>query len=109
MKALRFHGDALETLKEFPEGARADAGYALFRVQCGREPRDWKPMSSIGAGVREIRTRDETGSYRVIYVANVGDVVHVLHAFQKKTQKTSRPDLRLAETRFRQLMQERSQ
>ncbi len=34
---------------------RRDAGYQLYRVQQGDEPSDWKPMPSIGPGVREIR------------------------------------------------------
>jgi phage-related protein len=60
-------------------------------------------MSTIGAGVREIRIREASGAYRVIYVANRGDAVHVLHAFQKKSQKTSKQDLDLAKERYREL------
>ena len=60
-------------------------------------------MSTIGAGVREIRIRDEAGVFRVIYVARIGDAVHVLHCFQKKTQKTGLHDLRLAQQRFKTL------
>lgn len=57
-------------------------------------------MSDIGPGVREIRIREASGIYRVIYVANIGDSIYVLHAFQKKIQKTSRRDLQLAAERF---------
>jgi phage-related protein len=60
-------------------------------------------MPTIGAGVREIRIRDESGAYRVIYVATFADAIHVLHAFQKRTQKTARRDLELAAVRLRQL------
>jgi phage-related protein len=60
-------------------------------------------MSTIGAGVREIRIRDAVGAYRVIYVAAFADAIHVLHAFEKKTQKTARRDLELAAARLRQL------
>lgn len=59
-------------------------------------------MPSIGAGVREIRIHVD-GAFRVIYVAHIGDAVHVLHAFRKKTQKTSLHDLRLARERFKAL------
>ena len=69
----------------------------------GRVPSDWKPMSTIGAGVREIRIRDADGAYRVVYIASFVDAIHVLHAFEKKTQKTSRRDLELAAARFQQL------
>jgi phage-related protein len=62
-------------------------------------------MTAIGAGVREIRVRDATGAFRVIYIATLADAVYVLHAFAKKTQAESKRDLDLAATRFRQLMQ----
>jgi len=72
----------------------------------GRDPIDWKPMQTIGAGVREIRLRDASGAFRVIYVATFADAVHVLHAFQKKSQKTARRDLDLAAARLRDLKRE---
>jgi len=69
-------------------------------VQVGREPNDWKPMPTVGAGAAEIRVKDETSAYRVIYVARFADAVYVLHAFQKKTQKTALSDLELAASRY---------
>jgi phage-related protein len=72
-------------------------------VQKGLDPSDWKPMPTIGAGVREIRIRDGIGAYRVIYIASVADAIHVLHAFQKKSQKTAQRDLPLAAARLRAL------
>lgn len=88
---------------EFPVTARAEAGYQLHLIQTGEEPGDWKPLQTVGAGVREIRIRDASGAFRVIYVANVGEVIYVLHCFQKKSQKTSRHDLELAQARFKQI------
>ena len=70
-------------------------------VQIGRDPDDWKPLSIVGSGAREIRVRDEAGTFRVIFVAKFEDAVYVLHAFQKKTQKISRADLELAKERYR--------
>ena len=58
-------------------------------------------MSSVGPGACEIRVRDASGAYRVVYVAKFADAVYVLHAFQKKTQKTTRADLDLAVQRYR--------
>lgn len=84
-----------------------DAGYQLELVQAGRQPEDFKPMPSIGRGVEEIRVRDDSGVYRVIYTARVADAVYVLHAFQKKTQATPKRDLDLARERFQQLMERR--
>ena len=102
MKLVSFMGSAKAELSAFPDSARLRAGHELFMVQVGREPDDWKPMPSVGAGVCEVRVRDETGQYRLIYVANLGAAVYVLHAFQKKSRKTSNVDLRLARRRYRE-------
>ena len=64
-------------------------------------PDDWKPMKTIGPGVREIRIREKSGAFRVIYLATLPDAVLVLHAFQKKTQATPRKDIDLAASRLR--------
>jgi phage-related protein len=107
VKPIRFLGDSLKRLREFPDDARQDAGYQLDKVQRGEQPDDFKPMPSIGKGVEELRVWDDTGTYRVIYTARLKDVVVVLHAFQKKTEATSRADIELARSRWKQLMQER--
>ena len=101
MKSVGFLGDSLARIREFPEDARRDAGHQLLEVQKGQEPNDWKPMASVGSGVREIRIREASGAFRVIYVANVGDMILVLHAFQKKTQQTAQRDIDLAASRLR--------
>jgi len=100
-KHVRFMGSAKGDLSAFPKSARIRAGHELFMVQIGRDPDDWKPMSTVGAGACEIRVRDETGAFRVIYIARFEDAVYVLHAFQKKSRKTSRSDLSLARQRYR--------
>ena len=103
-KPIEFLGDALDALRSFPEPARREAGFQLDKVQHGGEPDDWKPMRSIGQGVREIRIRDESGAFRAIYLAKLADAVYVLHCFQKKTEQTSDRDIELARKRFRDLM-----
>lgn len=100
MKRVEFLGDSLAELRKFPEDVRREAGVQLYLVQQGHDPNDWKPMSSIGLGVREIRIRDAEGAFRVIYLAKLADAIYVLHAFQKKTQRTDERDLRLARTRL---------
>lgn len=107
MKPVRFLGDSLRCLREFPEGARQDAGYQLDKVQRGLQPDDFKPMPTIGKGIEEIRIRDDAGIYRVVYTARLADAVYVLHAFQKQSQRTSQRDIALAQTRFRELMKDR--
>ena len=104
MKPIRFIGDSLKCLRDFPEDARQDAGYQLDKVQHGEQPDDFKPMPSIGKGVEEIRVWDDSGTYRVIYTARLADMVYVLHAFQKKTQATSKRDIELAKSRYTELM-----
>jgi len=104
MKLLRFLGDSLKCLREFPDDARHDAGYQLDKVQRGEQPDDFKPMPSIGKGVEELRVWDDSGTYRVIYTARMADAVYVLHAFQKKTQTTGKRDLELARKRYTDLM-----
>lgn len=76
----------------------------MDRVQRGLDPFDWKPMRDVGAGAMELRVNDPSGAFRVVYVANFPDVVYVLHAFQKKSRKTSRLDLALARARYAELV-----
>ena len=102
VKFLSFVGSSLDDLRNFPEEARRAAGFELRAVQSGLEPSDWKPMQIIGPGVNEIRIH-VLGEWRVIYVAKLHDTVYVLHAFHKKTRKTSRRDIDLARQRFRQI------
>ncbi len=61
-------------------------------------------MPTVGPGAREIRVRDETGTFRVLYVAVRTEATYVLHCFQKKSQRTSRADLELGAQRYKDLM-----
>ena len=100
MKTLRFVGSSLDDLKNFPAEARREAGFELDAVQRGLMPSDFKPMLAVGAGAYEIRVR-VLGEWRIIYVAKFERAVYVLHAFQKKTQKTRKEDIELAARRYR--------
>lgn len=88
-------GSSLADLRGFPESARKAIGINLRAVQLGKEAFDWKPMPSVGQGVREIRIHDSS-EYRAIYVAKFKDAVYVLHCFLKKTRKTPLKDIQLA-------------
>lgn len=105
-KGLHWRGSSYRDLLSFPDQARREAGYQLGFVQLGFEPADWKPMRNIGQGVREIRIH-VAGEFRVLYIAKYEEAVYVLHAFQKKSQKTSKRDVDIAKTRFRELERER--
>jgi phage-related protein len=83
--------------------ARRVAGYQPWLVQQGRDPDDWRPLPSVGIGVREIRVH--TGrEHRVIYVASFAEGIYVLHAFEKKTRRTLTRDLELARIRLREVI-----
>jgi len=105
-KPIRWLGNSLNRVRDFPEEARHEAGTELRHVQQGESPTDWKPMPTVGAGVNEIRVHGGR-EYRVLYVAKFAETVYVLHAFEKKTRRTPKRDIDLAEKRYRQLMVER--
>jgi len=107
MKPVVFLGDSLRRVREFPDNARRTVGHELRDVQFGEEPNDWKPMPSVGPGVREIRVREASGAFRVIYVAHLEAAIYVLHAFQKKTQKTPQHDIDLARERLKAIREDR--
>ncbi len=107
MKDVIFVDTSLEDLRAFPQIARQRTGFQIDTVQRGKDPSDWRPMHTIGAGVREIRIHAE-GAFRVIYIAKFDDAVYVLHCFQKKTQKTRQADLDLAKARYQALMKMRN-
>lgn len=87
--------------------ARQDGGYRLDKAQRGLQPDDFKPMSTTGKGVDEIRIRDDSGICRVICTGRVADAALVLHAFEKKAQRTSQRGVEIAKARFREGMRDR--
>ena len=106
MKPIQWLGSSRADLKAFPMDARRVAGFQLRLVQLGSDPNDWKPLRTVGPGVREIRVR--TGlEHRVVYVATFAEAVYVLHAFAKKTAKTAQRDIRLARVRWEALLAEK--
>jgi phage-related protein len=87
--------------------ARREVGHQLGRVQQGLAPTDWKPMSSVGAGVTEIRVHTRL-EHRVFYVAKCDDAVYVLHAFEKRTRATPPKAIALARKRLADLLRRRA-
>ena len=108
-KQIRWVGSAYDDLLAFAKDARQEAGFELGKVQAGLEPADWKPFDDVGAGTREIRIRDASGIYRVIYVARFEEAIYVLHYFQKKTQATSKQDKAIAGARYRAVVNTRKE
>ena len=95
-------GTSRDDVEAFSEKVRQILGAELMAVQSGYEPSDWKLMNRSGPGVREIRIQYE-GQFRVIYIAKFSESIYVLHAFRKKTQRTSRQDIELARNRLKQI------
>ena len=107
VKPIVWLGSARADVRRFPAEARRVAGFQLWKVQSGLTPDDWRAMVSVGAGVREIRVR--TGvEHRILYVARFAEGIYVLHAFEKKTQTTSKRDLAVARRRFSALAEQRA-
>lgn len=93
----------------FTLNARREAGFQLSKVQAGLDPDDWKPITQVGAGVKEIRIDIDDGWFRVMYVAKFDEAVYVLHCFKKKTTATSKHDKDIAAERYKAVIRERSQ
>lgn len=106
-KEIRWVGSAYDDLLAFPYESRKMAGFQLGKVQAGLDPEDWKPFDEVGAGVREIRIKDDQGLYRVMYVAKFEEAIYVLHCFKKKTQTTSKHDKDITDTRYRAIVRDR--
>jgi phage-related protein len=106
-RPLCWLGSSLEDVRGFPADARREAGYQLARVQRDLMPSDWKPMTSVGVGVQEIRIHTGT-EHRVFYVAKFRDAVYVLHAFEKRTRRTPSAAIELARRRLADLRRYRS-
>jgi len=106
---IRWVGSAYADLLAFPKDDRKEAAFQLGKVQAGLEPTDWKPFDDVGAGTREIRIRDASGIYRVIYLAKFEEAIYVLHCFQKKTQATGKQDRAIAAARYRAVISARKE
>ena len=106
MRELAWLRSSRRDVGMFPDDARRRAGYELFLVQNGDEPSDWKPLPSVGLGVREIRIHTKL-EHRVMYVTRLEDAIYVLHAFEKTTRKTAREDIELARGRLKDLLNAR--
>ena len=102
-KPLLWLGSSRTDVRAFPRDARRLAGFQLRVVQRGLDPLDWKPMPTVGPGIREIRVHTAL-EHRILYVARFAEAIYVLHAFEKRTRKTAKHDLDIARQRFRALM-----
>ncbi|MDF0673433.1 MAG: type II toxin-antitoxin system RelE/ParE family toxin [Nitrospira sp.] len=105
-KPIVWLGSSHRDLQTFPQDARRSAGFQLRQVQQGLDPADFKPMPSIGSGVYEIRVHTAV-EHRVCYVAKFAEAIYVLHAFSKRTRKTSQHDVLVSKQRYQALLTQR--
>jgi len=106
MKRLVWLGSSRGEVRSFPPEARREVGHELHQIQQGLEPSDWKTLSSLGAGVCEIRIH-AGNEYRVVYVAKFSAAIYVLHAFVKKTARMPEHEAAIVRKRLQELMQTR--
>ena len=87
MKRLIWIGSSRSDLKEFPDEIQDEMGHALYLAQMGDRHHHAKTFSGMGnAKVIEIREKDRSGTFRVVYTIEMTDIIFVLHAFQKKSK-----------------------
>jgi phage-related protein len=98
---VAWEGNSREVLQSFPEGARQNLGFDLWRLQQGEQPSDYRPLPSVGAGVFELRDQDQRAWYRLVYLSRIQDVIYVLHCFEKKSRKMPRKDFEIARQRLK--------
>lgn len=100
LKPIIWLGDSNDVIRGWPVATRKRTGEELFRLQIGSEPLHWRNMKSVGRGVREIKI-SEGGQHRVFYLMRRNEGIVILHAFEKKTQRTSKSDIDLGKQRLK--------
>jgi phage-related protein len=106
-KLLYWEGSARKDFKAFPLSVQKDLGVALFIVQAGGLPDSAKRWKGLGSGVYELMDDYRGDAFRVVYTVRVGDAVHVLHVFQKKSKSgiaTPQPDVERIEKRLKAVL-----
>jgi phage-related protein len=86
VKKVVWLGSSLKDLRGLPEAVQNDVGYALWRVQEGKQHQDIKLLKGL-SGVYEIGIDYDRDTYRAVYTVNIGEVIYVLHVFKKKSKK----------------------
>jgi phage-related protein len=76
--------DTLDRLARFPPAVRHKLGFALYQAQIGQHHESAKILRGFAETVWQVRADDPAGTYRAVYVTQLGEAIYVLHAFQKK-------------------------
>ncbi len=90
----------------FPEGAQAICLTALTIAAEGGKADIVKPLKGLGSGLMEIALPYRGNAFRVVYAAQTGAELWVVHAFQKKSTqgiKTPKHEMDLIVARVKRL------
>lgn len=110
MKLAIFHPAARAAIRLFPEDVRRELGKAIFDLQRGESlamPLS-RRMTSVGAGVSELRVRNASGIYRAFYYTRSSSGILIFHAFVKKTRATPHYEINLAKKLLKELLHEKT-
>jgi phage-related protein len=103
---IAWEGDSKDVLSHFPVEVKSTLGFSLRQIQNGRLPRcEHRPMPSVGKGVWELKDGDARTWYRVMYLARINNIIHVLHCFEKDSRKTDGRDIAVAKARLSEVQQ----
>ena len=106
-RVLYWEGSSRKDFKTFPLAVQKRMGMSLYVVQCGRWPDSVKPWKGLGPGIYELIDNELGNTYRAVYALRMGDAIHVLHAFQKKSKSgigTPQPDIDLISSRLKRAL-----
>jgi len=101
---IRWEGDSLSVIRDFPASVRANLGNDLQRLEEGLAPLDFGSMGKVLPGVYELRDQDSQRWFRVFYVP-MGGMIFVLHCFTKTTNRTLQRDIEIGRARLSSLKQ----
>tara|TARA_R110002073_G_scaffold9346_1_gene47948 strand:+ start:503 stop:835 length:333 start_codon:yes stop_codon:yes gene_type:complete len=107
MKSAKFLGNSLKVIRGFPATAKQCIGNEIHRLQRGADPTAMRPMREVGAGVFEIRVREELSWFRAFYVSKFEDDIYILHAFEKKRNRTAPKDIKAGKKIYNELVRQK--
>jgi phage-related protein len=103
LKPVVWIGRSKDDISELPTEVKLVFGQALYLAQIGRKHPEAKPLTGIESGVLEVVEDFNKNTYRAVYKVQLGEVVYVLHVFQKKSKSgkaTPKPDIYLIKSRL---------
>jgi phage-related protein len=97
---------ARKEFEGFPAAAQTICLTALTIAAEGGKADIAKPLLGLGSAVFEIALPHRGNAFRVVYAAQIGDDLWVVHAFQKKSTqgiKTPKHEIELIQDRLKRL------